>query len=82
MHALGEFDLNTTGAWAGEIGMVQMLPRDILEKGVDGDGDGLVTLKTSEADALLSGANMLRHHGWQPGPWLAEVTLPPISTGR
>ena len=77
MHALGEFDLNTTGAWAGEIGMVQMLPRDILEKGVDGDGDGLVTLKTSEADALLSGANMLRHHGWQPGPWLAEVTLPP-----
>ncbi len=76
MHALGEFDLDTTGAWAGEIGMVQMLPRDILEKGVDGDGDGLVTLKTSEADALLSGANMLRHHGWQAGPWLAEVTLP------
>lgn len=77
MHALGEFDLDTTGAWAGEIGMVQMLPKDILEKGVDGDGDGLVTLKTSESDALLSGANLLRHHGWQPGPWLAEVTLPP-----
>ena len=77
MHRLGEFDLNTTGAWAGEIGMVQMLPGDILARGVDGDGDGLVTLKTSVPDALLSGAKMLQHHGWQPGqPWLQEVTMP------
>lgn len=67
----------TTGAWAGEIGMVQMLPRDIIEKGVDGDGDGQVTLKTSAEDALLSGANMLRHHGWRAGePWLQEVRVP------
>lgn len=73
-----DFDpATTTGAWAGEIGMVQMLPKDILEKGVDGDGDGLVTLKTSVPDALLSGANMLRLHGWRAGePWLQEVTLP------
>jgi lytic murein transglycosylase len=77
LHALDEFDLGTTGAWAGEIGMVQMLPKDILERGVDGDGDGLILLKTSEADAILSGARMLQHHGWRPGePWLAEVTLP------
>jgi lytic murein transglycosylase len=77
LHALDEFDLDTTGAWAGEIGMVQMLPKDILERGVDGDGDGLILLKTSEADAILSGARMLQHHGWRPGePWLAEVTLP------
>jgi len=77
LHALDEFDLDTTGAWAGEIGMVQMLPKDILERGVDGDGDGLILLKTSEADAILSGARMLQHHGWQPGqPWLTEVTLP------
>ncbi|MEO0666171.1 MAG: lytic murein transglycosylase [Pseudomonadota bacterium] len=67
----------TTGAWAGEIGMVQMLPRDILENGVDGDGDGAVTLKTSAPDALLSGANMLRSLGWRSGePWLQEVTVP------
>lgn len=77
MFRLGEFDLNTTGAWAGEIGMVQMLPGDILERGVDGDGDGLVTLKTSVHDALLSGARMLQHHGWRAGePWLQEVILP------
>jgi hypothetical protein len=57
--------------------MVQMLPKDILEKGIDGDGDGHVTLKTSAPDALLSGANLLRAHGWRAGePWLTEITLP------
>lgn len=77
MHSHGDFDRNTTGAWAGEVGMVQMLPRDILERGVDGDGDGHVLLKTSAADALLSGANLLAHHGWRAGePWLTEITLP------
>ena len=74
----GDFDpARTTGAWAGEIGMVQMLPGDILERGVDGDGDGHVTLKTSVADALLSGARMLADFGWQRDePWLAEVVVP------
>ncbi|MBK6468088.1 MAG: lytic murein transglycosylase [Rhodobacter sp.] len=77
LHAKGELPISTTGAWAGEIGMVQMLPRDILDRGVDGDGDGHVTLKTSAPDALLSGANLLRYHGWRAGePWLTEVTLP------
>ena len=77
MYRLGEFDLDTTGAWAGEIGMVQMLPGDILERGVDGDGDGLVTLKTSVPDAILSGAKMLQYHGWRAGePWMQEVILP------
>ncbi len=78
LFAKGEFNpKTTTGAWAGEIGMVQMLPRDILENGVDGDGDGHVSLKTSEADALMSGGKMLHSLGWRAGePWLAEVTLP------
>lgn len=77
LYALNEFDLATTGAWAGEIGMVQMLPKDILERGVDGDGDGLILLKSSEADAILSGARMLQHHGWRAHePWLTEITLP------
>ncbi|MFV1601688.1 MULTISPECIES: lytic murein transglycosylase [unclassified Phaeobacter] len=74
----GNFDPHrTTGAWAGEIGMVQMLPGDILENGVDADGDGLVSLKTSAPDALMSGAKMLSHLGWRPGePWLQQVTIP------
>ena len=74
----GNFDpARTTGAWAGEIGMVQMLPEDIIENGVDGDGDGRVSLKTSAPDALLSGANMLHDLGWRANePWLQEVTVP------
>lgn len=77
LHAKGDFPTDTTGAWAGEIGMVQMLPADILARGVDGDGDGHVRLKTSVADAILSGARLLQHHGWQPNaPWLAEVSVP------
>ncbi|MDT8854543.1 lytic murein transglycosylase [Paracoccaceae bacterium Fryx2] len=85
LHALGDLDpATTTGAWAGEIGMVQMLPKDILERGVDGDGDGLITLKTSVPDALLSGARMLQSLGWRAGePWLQEVVLPPgLDWGR
>ena len=74
----GDFDpRTTTGAWAGEIGMVQMLPRDILENGQDADGDGHVRLKTSAPDALVSGAAMLADFGWRAGePWLQEVRVP------
>lgn len=78
LYENGDFDpATTTGAWAGEIGMVQMLPRDILENGVDGDGDGHVRLRTSPADALLSGARMLSGFGWRKNePWLQEVAPP------
>lgn len=68
---------STQGAWAGEIGMLQMLPTDILTLGVDGDGDGRVDPRTSLPDAVLSGAALLRHHGWQPNqPWIHEIRLP------
>lgn len=78
LFARGGFDpRSTTGAWAGEIGMVQMLPQDILTNGVDGDGDGAVRLKTSAPDALMSGGKMLQHFGWRSGqPWLQEVVVP------
>jgi lytic murein transglycosylase len=67
----------TTGAWAGEIGMVQMLPGDIIEHGVDGDGDGRVRLKTSPVDALMSGGKLLSSLGWRKGePWMTEVSVP------
>jgi lytic murein transglycosylase len=78
LTAKGDFTPGVTkGAWAGEIGMVQMLPRDILERGEDGDGDGKITLKTSAADSILSAAHMLQFYGWQAGqPWLQEVSVP------
>ncbi len=78
LYERSDFDpVRTRGAWAGEIGMVQMLPGDILESGVDGDGDGHIRLKTSPPDALMSGANMLRSLGWRPGePWLQEIVVP------
>ncbi|NSX53976.1 lytic murein transglycosylase [Parasulfitobacter algicola] len=78
LYERGEFDpARTTGAWAGEIGMVQMLPEDILTNGVDADGDGKVSLKTSPPDALMSGAKMLHDLGWRANePWLQEITVP------
>lgn len=74
----GDLDpYSTTGAWAGEIGQVQMLPHDILTKGIDGDGDGHVTLKTSAPDAIMTAANLLHNLGWRANePWLIEVSVP------
>ena len=54
LFSRNEFNpVTTKGAWAGEIGMVQMLPKDILENGVDADGDGKVNLQSSTRDACL-----------------------------
>ena len=77
LFSRNEFDpISTKGAWAGEIGMVQMLPKDILENGVDADGDGTINLQSSTSDALFSAAKMLKSLGWQANePWLQEVTL-------
>ncbi len=74
----GDIDpARTTGAWAGEIGQVQLLPVDIIRFGVDADGDGRVRLKKSAPDAILTAANFVRHLGWQADqPWLQEVTVP------
>ncbi|WP_394688384.1 lytic murein transglycosylase [Hoeflea sp.] len=80
IEMVGHGDLDparTTGAWAGEIGQVQMLPRDIIEYGVDGDGDGHVDLKKSSPDAILTAAKFIKSLGWRAGqPWLAEVSVP------
>ena len=74
----GDLDPQTnTGAWAGEIGQVQMLPRDIIEFGTDGDGDGHVNLKKSEEDVILTAARFIQSLGFNRGePWTQEVTLP------
>jgi lytic murein transglycosylase len=78
MVADGDLDPQTnTGAWAGEIGQVQMLPRDIIKFGTDGDGDGHINLKTSERDVILTAARFIQSLGFKRGePWLQEVTIP------
>ncbi|AOZ70759.1 lytic transglycosylase [Rhodobacter xanthinilyticus] len=78
LYRRGDFDpARNLGAWAGEIGQVQMLPEDILRNGVDGDGDGHVNLKGSAPDALMSGAKMIAGMGWRAGePWMQEIVVP------
>ncbi|WP_343312359.1 lytic murein transglycosylase [Brucella sp. BE17] len=72
----GVVDASTTGAWAGEIGMMQLLPKDYLERGVDGDGDGKVDLKNSIPDAMMTAGRMISELGWKRGqPWMEEVRL-------
>ncbi len=74
----GDLDPATnTGAWAGEIGQVQMLPKDIVAFGVDGDGDGHVNVKKSSPDAILTAARFIQNLGFKRGePWIQEVTVP------
>ena len=76
----GDLDPNgTTGAWAGEVGQVQMLPRDIIEFGVDGDGDNHVDVKKSSPDAILTAAKFIQHLGFVKGqPWIQEVSVPDV----
>jgi lytic murein transglycosylase len=65
------------GAWAGELGQIQMLPSDYLDLGTDGDGDGRVDLKRSKPDVIMTGARFLARLGWRRGePWLREVRVP------
>ncbi len=74
----GDLDPNgTTGAWAGEIGQVQMLPRDIIAYGVDGDGDGHINVKQSSPDAILTAAKFIQSLGFTKGqPWIQEISIP------
>lgn len=72
----GIVDASTTGAWAGEIGQMQLLPKDYLERGVDGDGDGKVDMKNSVPDAMMTAGRMLSELGWRRGePWLEQVRI-------
>lgn len=65
------------GAWAGELGQMQFIPSSYNKFGIDFDGDGHRDLIRSKADALASGAGMLRNYGWRAGePWLREVRVP------
>ena len=51
----GGLSASTIGAMHGEVGHTQFLPKNILQYGADGDGNGSVNLN-SKADALASTA--------------------------
>lgn len=83
----GTLPADVQGAWAGEIGQTQMLPSDVLTKGVDGDGDGIVDMRHSIPDVILTTARKIQSRGWRAGePWMEEVRvtrdLPWEETGR
>jgi len=72
---LGPHEL--VGAWAGELGQIQILPSDYVTLGTDGDGDGRVDLKQSKPDVIMTGARFLAHLGWRRDEtWLQEVRVP------
>ena len=56
---------STKGSYSGALGMVQFMPSNYMKLAVDYDQDGRVDLWGSEADAIGSIANYLRHHGWK-----------------
>lgn len=58
--------LGIRGSGSGAFGLPQFLPRSYLSYGVDGNGDGRVSLYTPE-DAIASCANYLAMHGWREG---------------
>lgn len=73
----GVLPADVQGAWAGEIGQTQILPSDYLARGVDGDGDGVVDLRNSPADVILTTARKIESRGWKRGePWIEEVRVP------
>ena len=83
----GVVPADVTGAWAGEIGQTQILPSDYLGEGTDGDGDGIVDLRGSAPDAIMTTAKKLQVKGWKRDqPWIEEVRvseeMPWDQTGR
>ena len=65
------------GSWAGAMGQSQFMPDNYRRLAVDGDGDGVVDIWNSPADALMSAAHLLEDAGWKRDQrWHYEVTLP------
>jgi lytic murein transglycosylase len=73
----GVLPADVSGAWAGEIGQTQILPSDYLARGIDGDGDGIVDLRRSAPDVIMTTANKVLSRGWKSDqPWIEEVRVP------
>ena len=64
------------GSYAGAIGIPQFMPGSYLRYALDFDGDGVVDLRASAADAIGSVANFLKQHGWQANaPVMASASV-------
>ena len=63
---MGIDPLSIRGSGSGAFGYPQFLPTSYLQHGVDGNGDGRVSLY-DPADAAASCAHYLAGHGWHRG---------------
>jgi len=66
------------GSYAGAIGIPQFMPGSYRHLAVDFNGDGVIDLRNSPADAIGSVAHYLKEHGWERGGGIyTPVNLPP-----
>lgn len=66
-RAQGREPADFKGSFAGALGLGQFLPSSWLSYARDFDGDGIIDLTASSADAIGSVANYLQEHGWKRG---------------
>ena len=59
--------LKPLGSYAGAMGLPQFMPSSWSRWAIDFDGDSVVDLVRSQADAIGSVANYLKSYGWQSG---------------
>ena len=63
----GANPFDAKGSYAGAMGMPQFMPSSWVKYAVDFDGDGVIDLWNSPADAIGSVASYFKGYGWQTG---------------
>jgi membrane-bound lytic murein transglycosylase B len=66
-HEKGIDPLGINGSYAGAVGLPQFMPSSYRKYAVDYDGDGVVDLLGSPADAIGSIASYIKAFGWVAG---------------
>lgn len=73
--------LRIKGSYAGAMGMAQFMPSSYFNDAVDYDGDGIVNLWESPADAIGSIGHYLQVRGWQrDGALVRRLPAKPVHT--